>query len=70
MWLPSWLWVGTPVKFALWVFNRVATATGVLYFWKRLRASRYFWFWLFLINAVSLGFLVLFFFWLHHRHSG
>lgn len=64
---PTWLWIGTPFKFTLWLINRALTATGVIRYWRWLRARRFFWLWLFLINAVSFGLLALIFYWLHHR---
>ena len=66
---PSWLWIGTPAKFFLWVGNRLATWTGSLYFWKRFRSRRAVWVWLLLINTVSLAALALLLFWLHVRAS-
>lgn len=68
-WWPSWLWLGSPLKVWLWVINRLATLTGVLYFWKRIRARRFFWAWLMLINMASLGCLGLVLFWLRHAHG-
>lgn len=56
---PHWLWIGTPLKFSLWLLNRLATWTGLLYVWRRRRSKRLFWVWLILINAVSLGALLL-----------
>ena len=67
---PTWLWIGTPLKFSLWLMNRIATSTGVLYLWRRLRSRRHFWAWFVLVNTVSLGLLVLLFFWIHQRASG
>ena len=61
---PSWLWIGTPLKFFLWAANRLATGTGLLYLWKRSQVKRRFWMWMILINLVSLGGLILLFFWL------
>ncbi|GEM_PF-3170525 len=66
---PSWLWISTPLKFFLWLGNRIATWTGSLYVWKRMRASRLFWLWIVLINLLSWGALGLLFFWLHTRSS-
>ncbi len=63
----SWLWISSPLKFSLWVVNRVATWTGVFYLWKRFRSTRHFWAWITLINVVSLCGLGLVFFWLHRR---
>ncbi len=62
---PAWLWVGTPLKFSLWLANRVAAWTGLAYVWKRFRAQRHLWLWIALLNVVSLGGLVVLFFWLH-----
>ena len=64
---PSWLWLTSPFKWALWIFNRLATWTGLFFFWKRFRAQRHFWLWIIFINAVSMGVLALVFFWLHAR---
>ena len=66
---PAWLWISTPFKFFLYFINRLLTATGLAYNWKRLRARRFFWVWLVVINGCSLGILFLFFYWLHARHS-
>ena len=66
---PSWLWIGTRLKFVLWLTNRLATWTGITYFWKRFRSQRFFWWWVVLMNAVSFGGLCLVFFWLHVRSS-
>ena len=59
---PSWLWITTPVKFSIWLCNRIATWCGQFYLWKRIRSKRVFW--VVLINLCSLGILVLVFFWL------
>lgn len=64
---PVWLGIGTPLKFSLWLFNRLATWTGLLYLWKRWRAHRWFWWWVVVVNGASWGLLMLVFFWLH-RH--
>ena len=64
---PAWLWITTPFKFLLYVINRVLTATGVAYNWKRLRARRYFWVWLLIINLCSFSLLAGLFYWLHVR---
>lgn len=64
---PAWLWIGTPLKFSIWLVNRIATWTGLYYFWSRLRASRVFWLWLVLINVLSWGALALLFFGLQHH---
>ena len=66
---PAWLWIGTPLKFSVWMTNRVATWTGSFYVWKRARTKRRVWMWLLLLNAVSLGALCLFLFWLHGRSA-
>ena len=66
---PSWLWFGTPLKFWLWLVNRLATWTGVFYAWRRFRTQRGFWVWATLANLISWGGLALLFFWLHHRAS-
>ena len=66
---PAWLWIGTPVKFATWLVNRLATWSGSFYLWKRLRSHRFFWLWFVVINTVSMGMLVAALFWLHHHFS-
>ena len=67
---PSWLWVGTPLKFILWLSNRVATWMGSFFLWKRFRARRAIWGWLMFFNIISLSALGLLFFCLHQwwRH--
>ena len=62
---PAWLWIGTRLKFSLWLANRLATWTGVGYLWRRLRSRRWFWLWMVLANLLSLGALAAVFFWLH-----
>lgn len=64
---PSWLWIGTRLKFFLWLGNRLATWTGVFWLWKRFRSRRTMWLWVMLINVVSFGALCGVFFWLHLR---
>ena len=64
---PSWLWIGTPLKFFLWLLNRFATWTGLFYLWKRFRSRRGFWVWFTLINLASLAGLGMLFFWLQMR---
>jgi hypothetical protein len=64
---PAWLAIGTPLKFSLWVFNRLATWTGLRYLSKRRRAHREFWWWVVAVNGVSWGLLILVFSWLHHH---
>ena len=64
---PSWLWIGTPLKFFLWLGNRLATWTGSFFLWKRWRARRRVWLWLILVNLMSFGALGVLFFWLHTR---
>lgn len=66
---PSWLWVGTPLKFFLWLGNRCATWIGSFVLWRRWRERRRVWLRLFVINLLSLGGLSLVFFWLHIRAS-
>ena len=65
----SWLWIGTPFKFALWLANRVATWTGLFFLWRRWQSRRHAWLWLLLLNAVSFGALALIFFWLRARSA-
>ena len=60
---PAWLWVGTRLKFVLWLSNRLATWTGLFFVWRRWRSRRLIWLWLSLLNLVSLGGLLWFFFW-------
>ena len=64
---PGWLWIGTPVKFSLWLMNRIATGTGLLYLWRRVRSRWHFWAWFMLVNTVSLGLLAGLFFWMYQR---
>ena len=66
---PSWLWIGSSVKFFLWLGNRLATWTGSFFFWRRFRSRRRVWVWLFVINVVSLAGLCALFFWLYKRAS-
>lgn len=61
---PLTLWIGTPLKLFLWVINRLATWTGLLYLWRRLRSRRRFWTWFIIINVASLGSLGLLVCWL------
>ena len=65
--LPPWLWISTPLKFALWLGNRLVTWTGSFLFWRRFRARRAVWVWLAFLNALSLSMLGVVFFWLYHR---
>ena len=67
---PSWLWIGTPLKFFIWLGNRLLTWTGLYYVWTRFRSRRDFWLWFILINLTSMGGLILLLFWLHTRASG
>ena len=64
---PAWLWIGTRTKVSLWVLNRLATWTGLVYLWRRFRSRprRTFWLWMMVVNLVSLGGLALLFFCLH-----
>ena len=66
---PAWLNLGTPLKFSLWLGNRLATWTGMALVWKRQRAKRSFrlWLWLMAGNAVSFIALAGALFWLAHR---
>ena len=68
-----WAFVfGSPAKIAIWFGNRVATWTGLLVVWKRLKGHpqrpRRFFLWLVLINGVSLALLAGLLWWLTHRH--
>ena len=65
---PAWLWIGTPVKFSVWLMNRLATWTGVGYVWKRFRTQRHVWVWLILLNVVSMAGLALALRWLYYQH--
>ena len=68
MMLPPWLWIGTPLKFFLWLGNRLATWTGSWMLWKQQRSKRRLIVGLVILNAVSFGILGAVFFWLHlHR---
>ena len=67
---PSWLWIGTPVKFSLWLLNRLATWTGLFYLWRRFRSQRLFWVWFAVINVASLSGLAILFFWLRKMGTG
>ncbi|MBI3996221.1 MAG: hypothetical protein HY352_01055 [Candidatus Omnitrophica bacterium] len=67
MLLPSWLWIGTPVKVVLWLANRLATWTGSWYFWKRFKGRRRLWLWLLALNALSFTALGGVFYWIHVR---
>ena len=67
-----WLFlVGSPVKLAVWIGNRLATWTGTAVAWQKLKhspnRSRVFFKWLLLINAVSLLVLVVALYILRHR---
>ena len=66
---PPWLWIGTPMKFGLWLSNRITTWLGSFYLWRRFRSRRSLWFWLILVNVLSWGLLGAVFFWLSHRAS-
>ena len=70
VWWPSWLWIGTRVKFFLWAGNRVTTWAGSFLFWKRYRTRRGIWLWLMFLNLLSLSALLLLFYWLHVRAAG
>jgi len=61
---PAWLWIGTPMKFWLWLVNRGMASTGVFYVWKRKVSRRKFWLAVILINVITLGALAGLFFWL------
>ena len=65
--LPSWLWIGTRLKFSLWVTNRLLTWTGGYYVWKRFRARRDFWVWIIPMNVVSFVALGGLLYWPHLR---
>ena len=64
---PAWLSLTSPLKFSVWVVNRLATWTGGFFLWKRWRARRRVWVWLTLVNLVSLSGLCLVLFWLYKR---
>lgn len=66
-----WLFLtGSPVKLSLWIGNRLATWTGLIVAWRKLKGSpnrsRAFFKWLMLINAVSLLVLVVALYMLRH----
>ncbi len=67
--VPAWLWIGTPLKLSLWLFNRFLTWTGLRYLWRRLGAHPWFWVWLVVIHVASFGGLCAVFLWLHLRAS-
>ena len=67
---PSWLWIGTRLKLSLWLANRLATWTGLVYLWRRLRSRRLFWLWVIIVNLISLGALAFLFLWLHRLSLG
>ena len=69
LWSSWFVWVGrlTPMKFFLWLGNRVTTWLGMFHVWKRFRSRRLIWVWLLLMNAASFGVLVFVFVWLKHR---
>jgi hypothetical protein len=62
--LPAWLWLTTPLKFGLWLANRLVTWAGLFWLWRRWRQHRSVWLRLALVNAASLGLLGGVFFWL------
>ena len=66
---PAWLSLTSPLKFSVWLLNRLATWTGLLYLWRRWRSRRHAWVWLTLVNLVSLGGLCLALFWLYRRSA-
>ena len=64
---------GSPIKIAVWVGNRIATWTGLVVMWKRLKGHpqrpKHFFLWLVVINGVSLALLVGLLWWLAHRSA-
>ncbi len=60
-------WIGTPVKFVLWLGNRLVTGFGLALVWRRFRSSRWVWPTLIVVNVVSLGGLALVIYWISHR---
>ena len=67
LWHAVTFWLGSPLKAMLWLGNRLATWTGLFFLWKRFRESRFVWVWLFLINAVSIGGLVMLLRWVSSK---
>ena len=69
IWSPlfSWVWNLTPFKAVLWLGNRLATWLGMFHVWRRFRARRSVWAWLFLINMASFSALIGIFIWLQRR---
>ena len=65
MTVPAWFWISSPLKFFLWLFNRMATWTGSFVLWKRRRSTRRFLIGMIVLNMVSIGILGFIFFWLH-----
>ena len=63
--------VGSPLKLGVFIGNRVATWTGLLVVWQKLKGNpqrfRHFLGWLVIINAVSFSLLACVLWWLH-RH--
>ena len=64
---PAWLWIGTRLKFGVWLSNRMTTWVGSFFVWTKVGSRRQRWLWIAAINVVSLGALVLMFYWLHRR---
>lgn len=63
---PAWL-AWTPLTGWLWLSNRLVTWTGLFFLWKRWRTRRAAWFWLALLNVLSLSALSLVCLALRHR---
>ena len=64
---PHWLWIGTPVKFWIWLSSRVTAGLGSFVLWKRHRSGRRLWARILLLNLLSWGALILVFLWLYRR---
>ena len=54
--------VGSPIKMAMWIGNRLATWTGLAVLWHRLKddpnRKRRFLGWMMVINTLSFGLLI------------
>ena len=60
--VPWLFFLNSPMKVGLWIGHRLATSTGLLLIWRRLKGTpnrmRKFLVWLVVVNAVSLLCLV------------
>jgi hypothetical protein len=55
---PTWLWIGTPLKLSVWLVNRAATGTSMVYLWKTRRSRRSFLASALLLQAGSAALLI------------